>query len=78
MTSDYLNRRRALATERARKAVQAVKPRVWNMRERWRTARIVVRLMLAYSPTNLGSALIVAGMLIKCIDQTWENKDGEA
>lgn len=78
MTSDYPNRRRALAAERARIAVKAIKPQVWNMRERWRIARIVVRLVLAYSPRNLGSALIVAGMLIKCIDATWEKENGEA
>jgi hypothetical protein len=71
MTSDYPNRRRALAIARARKSLEQPQ-RPWNMRERWRTARIVVRLMLAYSPRNLGSALIVAGTLIKCIDETWE------
>lgn len=75
MTSDYPNRRRALAAERARQAVRAIKPCVWNMRERWRTARIAVRLVLAYSPTSLGTALVVAGYLIKAIDATWEKQD---
>lgn len=74
MTSNYPAFRAQRAAERARKAIETT-PRVWNMRERWRTARIVVRLVLAYSPRSLGTALIAAGFLIKAIDETWEPKN---
>lgn len=47
-------------------------PRKWNNRERWRTARLVIRLVLAYSPRSIGTALVVAGYLIQAIDKTWE------
>src|SRR4051812_29592852 len=43
--------------------------RKWNNRERWRTARLVIRLVLAYSPRSIGTALIVAGLLIQQIDK---------
>lgn len=51
-------------------------PRVWNNRERWRTARLVIRVVLAYSPRSIGTALVIAGTLIQAIDATWEKKDG--
>jgi hypothetical protein len=44
----------------------------WNNRERWKTARLVIRLVTAYSPRSVGTALIVAGYLIQAIDKTWE------
>ena len=47
-------------------------PRKWNNKERWRTARLVIRLVLAYSPRSIGTALVVAGYLIQAIDKTWE------
>lgn len=49
--------------------------RRWTNKERWRTARLVIRVVLVYSPRSVGTALIVAGHLIRAIDQTWEKKD---
>lgn len=49
--------------------------RKWNNRERWKTARLVIRVFLCYSPRGIGNALIIAGMLINCIDKTWEKTD---
>ena len=47
-------------------------PQRWNNKERWRTARLAIRLVLAYSPRSIGTALVVAGYLIQAIDKTWE------
>lgn len=61
-----------LKMQRDRVFKQSTSKRTWNTRERWRTARLVIRVVLSYSPRSVGTALIVAGMLIQMIDESWE------
>jgi hypothetical protein len=77
MTSDYPARRLALQKRLERqKDVRKKKDRPWNNRQRWFVARIIIRLVLAYSPRSVGTALICAGLLIQQIDKSWEKDDG--